>query len=90
IVTSGVDSRTLFDDALKITGMKRLSETIDGINLKYGKHSLHLAASGAAMIQRGGHARNDLAWRKKQLLKGESFRRRLNIPLLKLEPTEDS
>ncbi|NQT22523.1 MAG: DNA polymerase IV [Candidatus Omnitrophica bacterium] len=80
----GVDSRTLFDDPLKIERMTNISQAIDKINHAYGKHTVHLAASGSAGAGKRPHPRNNLTWRKKDLLKGESFRKRLKIPLLKL------
>jgi hypothetical protein len=63
--------------------MRRLSSAVDDINAQYGKHTVHLAVSHAAN-SRAGHIRNEPAWRKQELLAGETFRRRLNIPLLKL------
>jgi hypothetical protein len=62
--------------------MRRLGGVIDEINAAHSKHTLHLAASHRAQ-EMGDHPRNELAWRKTALLKGETFRRRLSIPLLK-------
>ena len=84
IVNEGLDDRTLFDDPLRIKKINRLYTTMDNINARYGKHTVHLAASHAAGILKETHSRNTMARRKKELLKGETFRRRLGIPLLKL------
>lgn len=84
IVPEGVDSRTLFDDPIRVKRVAKLSKTIDEINQKYGKHTLHLAASNSIMLKKEIHPRNGLTWRKQELLKGETSRKRLNIPLLKL------
>jgi nucleotidyltransferase/DNA polymerase involved in DNA repair len=83
IVTEGVDSRTLFDDPLKIEKISRVSMATDEINEKFGKHTLHIAASNIVGARRA-HPRGDIAKRKRELLKGETFRRRLRIPILDL------
>jgi len=85
IVREGEDSRTLFDDPLKIEQLAKASKAIDEINNMYGKHTIYVASSNVVSTHKKEHSRNDLAWRKKSLLKGESFRRRINIPLLKLK-----
>jgi DNA polymerase-4/DNA polymerase V len=85
ILLEGMDERTLFDDPVRIEKIAQLSKTVDAINEKYGKHTLHLAASSPAFAATKEHGRNDATWRKKELLKGETFRKRLGIPLLKLD-----
>ncbi|MFH1507966.1 MAG: DNA polymerase IV [Candidatus Omnitrophota bacterium] len=84
ILPQGVDERTLFDDPLKIEQLFQVSCAVDKVNQRFGKHTLHLAASNLAMRNKNDHPRNNSAGRKKELLKGETFRRRLGIPLLKL------
>ena len=84
IVSEGLDDRTLFDDPLRIKKIKRLYTALDNINARYGKHTVHLAAVDAAGNPKETFSRNTMARRKKELLKGETFRRRLGIPLLKL------
>ena len=84
IVEEGIDSKTLFDDPIRIERTKNISKAIDEINGIYGKHTIHLAVSNIAGKKDKFHSRNDLAWRKKDLLKGETFRKRLKIPLLNL------
>ncbi len=85
LVDEGVDCRTLFDDSIKIEKMEKLSKVIDEVNKIYGKHTLYLGASHLVEDETAKrHRRNDTAWRKKNLLKGETFRKRVNIPLLKI------
>ncbi|MBL7071036.1 MAG: DNA polymerase IV [Candidatus Omnitrophica bacterium] len=84
IVPEGVDSRTLFDDPVRIEKIARLSKVTDTINIKYGKHTLHVAASDTLKTAGNGHPRNNVAWRKQELLKGETPRKRLKIPLLRV------
>jgi DNA polymerase-4/DNA polymerase V len=72
----------LFDDVPKIESMKRIDRVLDGVNELYGKHALHLGTS----LWLGKHrqhvaGRGDLPERKIQLLKGETFRQRLGIPI---------
>ncbi|OGW84480.1 MAG: hypothetical protein A2987_00015 [Omnitrophica bacterium RIFCSPLOWO2_01_FULL_45_10] len=102
IVIEGVDSRTLFDDPIKIAKVTKLSKTVDDINMMYGKYAVHLATSNMALGNRkinrdsphlDGNPnlgdspylspRSERAWRKTHLLKGETSRSRLRIPLLK-------
>ncbi|MDD5439659.1 MAG: DNA polymerase IV [Candidatus Omnitrophica bacterium] len=84
LVTEGIDSHTLFDDPVEIAKISGLSRAVDAANKIYGKYTVHLASTGAALVYQKGHPRNAAAWRKSALLKGETERRRLNIPLLKL------
>ncbi|MFA5117213.1 MAG: DUF4113 domain-containing protein [Candidatus Omnitrophota bacterium] len=84
IKEEGVDPRDLFDDPVKVERIRKLSEAVDNINAVYGKHTVHLAASDM-VSQKSVHPRNAPAWRKKELLQGETFRKRLSIPLLKLK-----
>lgn len=88
IVEEGVDSRTLFDDPVKIERLRTLSAATDAINSLYGKHTIHVASSHEAGAK-PPHSRNCPAWRKQALLKGETFRKRLGIPLLNLNDTCD-
>jgi hypothetical protein len=85
IKDEGQDSADLFDDPVRVERVQKVSEAVDEINDSFGKHTIHLAASHVA-ADKTSHPRNTVAWRKKELLKGETFRQRLNIPLLKLGP----
>jgi len=84
IVQEGVDSRTLFDDPVSLLKISDLSKAVDTINGSYGKYAVHIASANAALSDRKEHPRNDISWRKTSLLKGETFRRRLDLPLLKI------
>ena len=73
---------SLFDDVPKIESMKRIDKVLDDVNVLYGKHALHLGTS----LWLGKHrrflgARGDLPERKMQLLRGETFRQHLGIPV---------
>ncbi len=74
--------RDLFDDPVKITGLREISKTIDEAAAMYGKHTLHLASSDV-LRQHRQHLgqRGDFSQRKMQPLKGENFRQHLKIPL---------
>ncbi|MFA6384815.1 MAG: DNA polymerase IV [Candidatus Omnitrophota bacterium] len=84
IAEEGFDPADLFDDPVKVERVHKVSAAIDEINYMYGKHTVHLAASHI-VCQKTNHPRNCAAWRKNELLKGETSRQRLNIPLLKLK-----
>ncbi|OGW79075.1 MAG: hypothetical protein A2Z83_02115 [Omnitrophica bacterium GWA2_52_8] len=73
---------SLFDSLPKIRALRSLDRVIDGTHEFYGKHTLHLGT----VLWLGKHRqhlnqRGDLPQRKTRLLRGETFRRRLNIPL---------
>ena len=72
----------VFGAALKTIEMKRLFESVDAMRNKYGKHTLYLGSSHLAhsFAQHVGD-RGDEPSRKRVLLKGETKRRRLGIPM---------
>lgn len=82
IISGGPAQGDLFDDPVCVENIRKISVAVDEVNLQYGKHTLHLASSNI-VNKKGSHPRNCLAWRKTNLLKGETARRRLRIPLLK-------
>ena len=84
ILPEGQDSRTLFDDPVRVEKVEKVSKIIDEIAQKYGKHTLHLASSSPLHKGLSSHPRNSLSWRQKNLVKGETHRQRINIPLLDL------
>lgn len=73
----------LFGRVQESEGMKMIFESVDGISERYGKHAVFLGSSFQAM-KFGAHLgeRGDTPERTKQLFKGETSRRRLNIPML--------
>lgn len=72
----------LFEDPCRIKALREISRVVDEVNSLYGKHALHLAATDS-LSQYGQHLgeRGDVASRKIRLLKGETRRQRLRIPL---------
>nr|AFD03218.1 amino acid-binding ACT domain protein [uncultured bacterium W4-21b] len=79
----------LFEDPVYAVKMHRLAKGIDQMSAVYGKHAVHsgaglfLAEAGLSR-RRQTESRNILPQRKEDLLPGESFRRRVNIPLWQL------
>jgi DNA polymerase-4/DNA polymerase V len=72
----------LFGEALSILDSRKLYETIDAINGKYGKHAVYLGSSFAAnhFAQHLGE-RGDIPQRKQETFRGETKRKRLAIPM---------
>jgi len=75
----------LFEDPLRVMNMRQLGGAIDAINRRYGKHAvysgtgLYLTKNKKTLAEEQG--RYVVAQRKKELLKGETFRRRIRIPI---------
>jgi hypothetical protein len=82
ILPEGQYQRDLFDDPIRVEKVERVGKIIDEIAEKYGKHTLHLASSNTLHKGLKKHPRNSLSWRQENLVKGETQRQRLNIPLL--------
>ena len=74
----------LFQERLKIVKYEKLSQTIDEINARFGKHKV---ASGASLGIKDVPAndRAELPWRKLNLLPGETARKRLYLPRLDIK-----
>ena len=73
---------TLFDDAVKIQAFRAIDHVIDGVNELYGKHALHLGTTlWLGKYRQHLGERGDIAQRKLKLLRGETYRQRLNIPV---------
>lgn len=73
----------LFEDRVRIEKMRRAAAAIDEVNGRYGKHKLALGSS----LYLGRHRfteRDEQPQRKSDLLPGETARRRLGIPKLKI------
>ena len=73
----------LFGEALRAERSRQVYEAVDKLDTKYGKHTVFLGSSFAA-IRTGAHkgSRAEPPRRQSMLLKGEGPRRRLGIPLL--------
>jgi DNA polymerase-4/DNA polymerase V len=72
---------TLFDDAAKVERMRRVYRAVDGLSGRFGKHALRHASSLPAGDRHEGE-RGDVPRRRMELLRGESGRRRLGLPVL--------
>jgi len=84
VVLNNLQSNTqrqdsLFTDKIKILKMERLTNVIDIINNKFGKHTLHQASSlPVNFTSRGDREAKSNKWQN--LLKGENYRQHLYIP----------
>ncbi|MFZ1654768.1 MAG: DNA polymerase IV [Candidatus Moraniibacteriota bacterium] len=76
----------LFGGSLVVDNYRRLYQGIDQVRAKYGKHTLHFGSSFMAHdhTQHEGN-RKAAPERQKHLLKGETKRRRLGIPMFTAE-----
>ena len=72
----------LFGSAAKTIEMRSLYQGVDEVRRKYGKHTLYLGSSFLAnqFAQHLGE-RGDIPKRKETLLKGETTRKRVGIPM---------
>ncbi len=72
----------LFEDELQLSKYRAIDAVIDEANDKYGKHSLSIGPS-LWLKKHKQHIseRGDMPKRKEALLKGETFRRRIGIPM---------
>jgi len=72
----------LFDNAARLQSYQAVDRVIDEVNELYGKHKLHLGTSlWLAKHKQHVSERGDVPERKKDLIKGETFRQRLGIPM---------
>jgi DNA polymerase-4 len=79
----------LFEAPVQMIRMKKMAESIDQINREFGKHTVF---SGAGLFLKrdktkptGAEGRHALAARKTDLLPGETFRQRLQMPVWKIK-----
>lgn len=73
----------LFGDVLRIEKVRAIYEQLDLLSEKFGKHTVYLGSSFAAMKGKQHHNnRADLAQRKTDLFRGENPRQRIGIPML--------
>lgn len=72
----------LFGVTARIEQLARVYEAVDGVRVKYGKHTLFLGSSFSAnrFAQHLGE-RGDVPARREELFKGETARQRLSIPM---------
>jgi nucleotidyltransferase/DNA polymerase involved in DNA repair len=78
----------LFGEAIRMQRLSHLYESVDMLREKYGKHTVFLGASFLAhrSAQHDG-ARGHLPERRRELLPGETARKRLGIPMFMGEVT---
>jgi DNA polymerase IV len=73
----------LFGESARVSTVNKIYATVDELAERFGKHAVFLASSFRAMRERQHQgARAVTAYRKEHLFKGETTRRRLNIPLI--------
>ena len=78
--------RSLFDDNSKAEKMAKIYTTIDVLSEKFGKYTVHHAASLATKIQAQHEGeRGDIPQRVTGLFKGENKRQRLGFPVLHIK-----
>ncbi len=73
---------SLFDDTAKIRSLRAIDRVIDDLSDLFGKHTLHLGTTlWLGRYRQHLSERGDLPARKAQLLRGETFRQRVHIPM---------
>lgn len=91
MVTDDSAQPDLFGAHVAIESIRRVFESTDAMDEKYGKHAVYVASSHLAQT----HAQHDgerghLPGRKTDLLRGETARQRLAIPMLMGQELADS
>ena len=72
----------LFGAAVKADAMVMVYKSLDALSAKYGKHTVFLGSSLAAMGTPHPTDRSVAASRKSELFRGETERKRVGVPLL--------
>jgi DNA polymerase-4 len=73
----------LFEDRLKIDSLRCITETVDDLNHRYGKHTVRSGTS-LYLPTKPKVARDDAPARRSESFKGETPRQRLAIPRLSI------
>ncbi len=77
---------TLFDDVPRIEKMAKLYKAVDNLSQRFGKHTVqHAASLPAKLYARHLGERGDLPVRTSKVVKGESGRQRLGLPMLDVD-----
>jgi DNA polymerase-4/DNA polymerase V len=72
----------LFGAHAEVEKLRKIHESADTLNARYGKHSVFLGSSFQAMTHSAhAGARGELPERNKQRMRGETARKRLGIPI---------
>lgn len=77
---ASIKQHDLFGATLRVEKIARLFESVDVLDKKYGKHTVHLASSAAAEHYRTHLP--DQSYREEHFFRGETARRHIAIPLL--------
>jgi DNA polymerase-4 len=91
VVLAGLTPETkiqysLFDDTAKIERLSRVYHVVDTVAERYGKYTLHHAASLPTKLQTQHEGeRGDVPGRKNDLIRGENKRQRLGLPILRIK-----
>ena len=78
-----VEQYDLFEDRLKIEELQRITNAIDSVNRKYGKHTL-CSATSLYLRRKQPSARDEQPDRRNITAKGETKQRRLAIPRMNI------
>jgi len=73
----------LFEQPEAVERQRRIGATLDSLQCRYGKHTVYLA-TGLALKTAPAADRDTPCWRRQHLLKGETRRRRIRIPVLEM------
>jgi len=77
---------SLFEDTAKIEKMARVYGTIDRLSEKFGKYTVHHAASLPTKLQAQHEGdRGDVPKRETELFRGENNRQRLGLPVMDIK-----
>ncbi len=86
IEEGGLDQYELFEDRIRIEKLARAARAVDEINGRFGKHTITLAPALLLNNREEKSERARQPARKTALVKGETGRRQLNLPMLFLNP----
>lgn len=76
----------LFESRRQTEKQRAVDAVIDEASVKYGKHKLHTGTGlWLKKYKKTVADRGDLPWRKKERLKGETFRKYLEIPIWRIK-----
>lgn len=77
---------SLFDDPAAIEKAVRVYNTVDRLSERFGKYTVHHAASLPTKLQSQHEGdRGDIPLRKENLFKGENKRQRLGLPMIQIK-----
>lgn len=74
-----IEQMDLFEDRLHIESLQRLTNAVDAVNSKYGRHTV-CSATSLYLHNRPADPREEAPPRRGRIMKGETFHRRLAIP----------